>query len=492
MSGAVASAYAEVGFRDAGVAEGLAALNQRLHGWQSNFVAVMSGGVIGHAFSSFIDKIRGVATEMDKLAKRAKETRTPIEQLSEMEFAGKLSGVENMAGLLNFLTKNLGLAAGGNKELAESFEKLGIDAAEFVRSGQPAANLLGLILDRLRTLAPAAAHATSMQLFGRSGFDVMRLGTGADFAQSLADARRSGATVTSAQAAAAEKFNDELEKMGERANAVWRDAAQPILEASLRFLERLEGKGSGAKLAIESLGESLAWLIDKIGWAADKGEQAVAKLAASIESTNVQPPTPTPDQWNGSTMQPIPMSVLTNPGGYQVGNDPIVTWLYEMLFGSAPAQQAASPFPFDVRKAGQQSGAFVDAVGTVAILSKIEANTAKTADGVAQTPDPSLIPNWSPPTEDARKEAWYAYSDALSALRDKQYEMDAMNKINLPAIMDAGSYWSTAQGAIKDDTRHEQLKVAKDSLERLAAAVNHLEHMAQRLDEITPNPAMAP
>ncbi|MBX3380892.1 MAG: hypothetical protein KF805_12440, partial [Phycisphaeraceae bacterium] len=215
-------------------------MNRKLHGWQSAFVAVMAGGVIGEAFRSFSEKIRGVAEEMDKLAKRAKETQTPIEQLSQIEFAGKLSGVENVSTLLNFLAKNLGMAADGNKELAESFQRLGVDASEFVKSGVPAANLMGFLIDRLKAMPQASAAFLSTQIFGRGGFDVMKFGSGAEFNDSLSIARRSGATVTEEQAKAAERFNDEMTRLGEQIASGWRAVLLPLFDPLREIISGLE------------------------------------------------------------------------------------------------------------------------------------------------------------------------------------------------------------------------------------------------------------
>ncbi len=481
MSGSVASAYAEVGFKDTGVAAGLEALNHRLHGWQSTFVAVMAGGVVGEAIRGFVEKIHGIAEGLDHLRDRARETRTPIEQLSEIEFAGKLSGIDNVSGMLNFLTKNIGLAAAGNKELSATFAQLGIDAETFSNSGQPAADLMATILDKLHQMPAASAHAAAMNIFGRSGFEVMRFGTGSEYLGALGTARGAGATVTQGMADKADKFIDELHIRSEKLNAAWRSGAEPIMKSLADFLERISSNGDAVKSYFVAIGDGIAAVIDKlpdfISW--------LDKLTTRLGAPNAQGESSKTIGFLDSIGVMGVLGSISRAGRSFGKQNSIDLGIVGDALGGMHNAGATSGYAANL---ASNSNTVVDK------LSSIERHTADTAKGVAgvgvhgaagffaggmfMTPDTMRMID-----KGAQQKNWAAFAEAYSALTDKQDEIAQLARNTMPAMSDVGSYWSTAQTAISDDYKREQMDVARQSLERLSTAVEYLQKLAEDSDK---------
>jgi len=433
VSGAVVSAFAEVGLKDTGVAAGLENLLSRVVGFKNALVGTIAGGAVIAGFAKLTSEIFKVVDSLDELRDRARETQTPIEQLSEIEFAGRLNGISDVSGMLNFLTKNLGLAANGNKELAESFSQLGIDAGSFVRSGQPAANLMAQILDKLKAMPGGAAAAMATSVFGRGGFDVMRFGSGADFNRDLQSARDSGATVTQKQADAADALNDEIAKLSASFSQLSRDAVMPLIPAMTMLVERLNGT-RGAELT--------------------KASSTV--VGAAISGGNI-----------GDLASGINNLIL-----YGIGS---------ALGRTEDAANEAANAMFAFGK-------------VVASGAEAERERAKATQGIPRTTELGARPGELPASAEdmARLEesrallrqaesaaAWNRVADAMDEIGAQQAEVDKLSRSSMPALMDAGSYWSTAQSAIQDDTKRQALKVAQESLERQTGMLEHLRKIAE-------------
>ncbi len=423
MSGAIASAYAEVGLKDTGVVLGLENILQRVVGFKNAFVGTIAGGAIIAGFAKLTGAILGVADSLDELRDRARETQTPIEQLSEIEFAGKLNGIDNVSGMLNFLTKNLGLAAEGNKELSESFQKLGIDAGAFVASGQPAANLMAQILDKLKSMPGGAAAAMATTVFGRGGFDVMRFGSGQDFNRDIQAAREAGATVSQKDADAADAFNDELLKLSASMGQLSREGIAPLLPAITGLLEKLNASKTGGLVGTAS-----------------------ALTGAALQGGNF-----------GSFFDGIANTI-------NLGINSAFGRTADAAMDAAAAMASFGAVVADATKE-QEEAARKRAAAPVGILTELGPRPGPppaTAEDLKRLEESRGLLNQA---ENA--DALNRFADAMDAVNAKQAEIDNLSRSSLPAIMDAGSYWSTAQSAIADDTKRQQLKIAQDSLERL-------------------------
>ena len=164
-----------MGIRDTGLGLGwrrfVAMSAERCHSFSQPLVLCLRAA----ALAGVIRLVTGVVDQLDELRDRARETRTSVEDLSRLEFAGRLNGINDVTGLLNHLTKSLGMPR-REQRAGESFRALGIDAGVFVRSGRSAVDILPAIVDALARMDATQSAGLSRSIFGRSGFDVMRFG----------------------------------------------------------------------------------------------------------------------------------------------------------------------------------------------------------------------------------------------------------------------------------------------------------------------------
>lgn len=488
MSQPIASAYAEVGLRDASLTAGLDRMLNKVMGFQSTLVGVFAGGAIVGALAGFTARITRVASELDALNDRARETGVSVSKLSELEFAGRMSGVENVSGMLNFLQKNLGLAAEGNKELSASFQKLGIDAAAFVRGGGDVTQLLAHMLDQFQEMGPAKAHALATSVLGRSGFSAMKLGTGAELLSNIQAGRDSGATVSAREAAKADEMFDELEKLSTRLESMWREVGDPIIEAFGGFVAKMNTElagTSGSRITdyLHDFGEGAASVVDVLGDAVQRlagvsnalssafddilsgklNPVAPAMASASTELGASAPIASLMAWWYGVDSGVLSGTVKQN-GERDDPKDEFLKRMREALTGPLRSP-SPSPLPQVVPQpgVGESASPFLSTgFGTMsgAMMSKL--------------------------VDAAQDEVTRKHMDAMAALDAKDAEIDKLSRSAMPAIMDAGAFWSTAQSSIADDSKRLQLDVARESRDRLKEACDHLKSMSDRLDKIDP------
>ncbi|MBS0187286.1 MAG: hypothetical protein JSS51_04410 [Planctomycetes bacterium] len=436
MSGTpVASVFAEVGLRDEGLAVGLNKLLDRAVGFKNALVGSVAGAAVIGAFTRLTQQFMGVVDALDKLKDRARETRTPIEQLSLFEFAGKLNGIDNVTQMLNFLTKNLGEAASGNQELAATFQALGVDAAAFVSSGRPAIDLMGKLLDGLGKMDPARAHAASMAVFGRAGYEVAKFGSSEEFRQSMADAKAAGAGVTQAQADAADALNDELAKLGEEIGSLTRETVTGLIPVLMELTKAISQSG---------LLQNTSHLVGQTVKSGEYGAGAGVVGAA------------------------VGLSLMKFMGEREAASDFLMGAIKDLttiFFGAAKetAKEAA-----EVKKIrGPQRPAFVTELGPrPAPLPDSPEDLKRARDALRSR------------LGDEATAAWNRYADAMDAVNEK---VNAMNNAqrSMPALVDVGSYWTTAQSAIVEDVQKKQLSIAEQSLERLKRIAEALEKKAE-------------
>lgn len=197
---------------------------------------------IGAAVKSAID----AADQMDELAQK---TGTAVKPLSQLAYAGKISGVELdtlATGLKKLNVGMLDLAKGGKGKAADALRDLGISATDSAGALKANDQVLLEVADRFAAMQDGAQKsALAIQLFGKSGAELIPLlNEGAAGINELkAEADALGVTLSSETAAAAGQFNENLDKLkavsGGIANQMMaalvpalNDAASGLLQAS--------------------------------------------------------------------------------------------------------------------------------------------------------------------------------------------------------------------------------------------------------------------
>jgi hypothetical protein len=270
-----------------------------------------------------IDFVKSTNAAVDSLGKLSQKIGISVQDLSTMQHALKLSDVpvETFATGVGLLSKSL---AGMSDELETkgapaALQALGIKARDAAGNIRSTSDVLLDIAEKFKGFADGAGKTNlAIQLFGRSGKELIPfLNEGADGIRRMqVEAKALGLEIDGKTSAAAQQFNDDLERL----KAISEGTARQFLSGLLPSLNRLaEGftdvakqsdvageslsKRFGANVGekLESLtkkflgfgfaiNEAKVWLdlqnqkfLDFIG-IADKGDQSVAELAQELHN----------------------------------------------------------------------------------------------------------------------------------------------------------------------------------------------------------------
>lgn len=211
-------AYVELMLRDKKFRDRLAAAGQKLRGFARGAAkagAVMAGAAAsGVAFGTrqFIK----LGDELDKMSKRLGET---VEGLSELRFAAQATGIEfeDIIGAAEELNIRLGEAAReGTGPLAETFQRLGLDARQLI--ALPLAERLEVIGEALRGISDNAQRQFAAdEIFGGDAFKILPLLT-SDIEALRQEARELGMTMTTESAQGAARLSQSLNVLSKQAS----------------------------------------------------------------------------------------------------------------------------------------------------------------------------------------------------------------------------------------------------------------------------------
>lgn len=174
---------------------------------------------------------------MDNLYKMSQMAGVTTESLSALGYAAKLSGVsqDQLTQSLVRLSKGMSDAAQGTGEALGAFQALKIDPAKFATTDEA---LLALA-ERFAGLEDGTNKtALAIALFGRSGAQLIPfLNAGRDGIEALKDeARKLGVVFNDEAAKAAEKFNDDLERLKTQLEGVVISITNKMLPALNQFV----------------------------------------------------------------------------------------------------------------------------------------------------------------------------------------------------------------------------------------------------------------
>lgn len=209
-------AYIELTLNDAKLVRGLQNAAKKLKAFGASvrdFGAKLAG--LGAAVLAPLAGTTKVFGEMgDRMAKMSTRTGISVEALSELAFAAELSGVEieSLENGIRRMQRAVVEAGKGSATAQEALATLGLTAADLV--GLSPDEQFKRIADRMaRIQDPARRAAAAMELFGKSGTELIPLMTeGAAGIEALQEqARRLGLTMSTEDAKAAEQFNDTLD-----------------------------------------------------------------------------------------------------------------------------------------------------------------------------------------------------------------------------------------------------------------------------------------
>lgn len=234
----------------------LSAMERSLRAFALNGAAAMKGAVgsilslktavIGLAGAwgglAVIGKIRSFGEQADQLLKLADSLGDTVENLSELQAAFELAGVKSdgFAALLRALVNAEKQALGGNEDMVEAFEALGLTLRDLQTLGP--SQVFERVAQGLEQFSDKQERAIALsKILPRQFLELLPiLGKGIDqFQTAIVDARQAGATVTRQQAEVAERLNDSFTKL----QIAMRGVSLAMIEAfgpkTIAILERL-------------------------------------------------------------------------------------------------------------------------------------------------------------------------------------------------------------------------------------------------------------
>lgn len=248
----------------------------------SGLNAALGAVGIGISLIGFMSQIKKVIDAMDDARKSAQSAGTSVEKFSALTYAAGQSGVENLQGSLAKLAGSLQDARDGTGAAAEAFQKLRIDPAQFTDSS----DALLAIADRFAKM-PDGINKTALaaDLFGQKLGPklIPLLNQGSDGIRELMqEAAELGLVMDDKATAAAEKFNDRLDKIGKRSSGVGIQIANELLPSLNQYVDALDDvieRGSLLdKIAFFGLGHISEDTLNRITDAGERVQDYNAKI----------------------------------------------------------------------------------------------------------------------------------------------------------------------------------------------------------------------
>lgn len=214
---------------------GLANLKGKTDSLFSAFSGGLGGGLItGLLGAGFGTAVKNAVDSLDKLDEAAERLSVSVEDLSALNFAGKMNGLEfeDMTGALTKLSVKMQEAAAGGKEAGALFADVGVKVTDASGKIKPAEAVLAEIAERFAKFEDGAAKtALAVDLFGKSGAKLVPLlnGGAAGLEAMRKEAESLGAVIDGKLAKQAAEFNDNMDRLGVLSSAVAKSITAELL-----------------------------------------------------------------------------------------------------------------------------------------------------------------------------------------------------------------------------------------------------------------------
>lgn len=199
---------------------------------------------------------------IDRFNDMSKKTGVSTEALSQLAYAAKLSGsdIEGVEKGLIKLSKAAIEASTGSKETLSAFNAIGISAKDLAENLNDPDKLLLKIAGKFEGFEDGAGKvAIALKLLGKSGADLIPfLNEGQEgIRKMMEEADRFGQTVSGKSAAAADQFNDNMDRMV----AIFKGVANQAIQRLLPALSRLSDEFVEGSSNTDDFNNSVAQLV---------------------------------------------------------------------------------------------------------------------------------------------------------------------------------------------------------------------------------------
>ncbi len=221
---------------------------------------VAAGGAMAVAMKGVIDRA-------DQMYEASQALGVTVEDLSRMQYAAELSGVsaENLEKSIRKLSVGLYDASqNASGPAADAFRALGISATDAAGNVRPAIDVIGDMAKRFETLPDGAAKtALAIKVFGRSGADMIpMLNEGeAGLKAMYEEAEQLGIVLDTETAAAAERFNDNLTRLGKTKDGIVTKVTAGMLPAFDRLAGSMVVAANNSR-GLQEVGRGLGFVMN--------------------------------------------------------------------------------------------------------------------------------------------------------------------------------------------------------------------------------------
>lgn len=199
---------------------------------------VAAGGAMALAMKGIID-------DADEMSKMAQKIGVPIEELSKLRYAAQLADVdlEALSKAVKKLSTNM-FEAGQNATgpAAEAFAMLGVSVQDAEGKARSATDVIGSLADRFAKMPDGVEKtALAIKIFGRAGADMIPLLNegSAGLEELYTEAERLGVVLDEETGRAAERFNDNLTRLGKTKDGIITKITAGMLPALSNLTDEL-------------------------------------------------------------------------------------------------------------------------------------------------------------------------------------------------------------------------------------------------------------
>lgn len=251
VSGIEVKFSADTGNLERGIGKAQSAISGFAKGAAASLAGALSAGV-------FVAAGRAALNYADNIGKVAQKVGMTTEELSGLNYAAKLSDVslEQLQGSLGIMARKMG-------DSAESFQAFGVAVKNQDGTLRSSNEVLLDIADKFAAMPDGVGKAQwALELFGRSGLDLVPLLNGGSqaIAEATNQARMFGVVVSQEAAAGAEQFNDNITRLTQFAQGAVANFTSGLTPALVNVSEALvnsAGSTNAFKIAGEAAGRVL-------------------------------------------------------------------------------------------------------------------------------------------------------------------------------------------------------------------------------------------
>lgn len=253
-------------------------------------MAAVGAAVVG----GFAAIAKSAINTADEMGMTAQKVGMSVESFSALAYAAKMSDVplEGLKTGINQLNKSLIESQNDTSEAANAFKYLGISTKDSFGKLKSSEAIINEMANAFANLPDGASKsAVAMELLGKAGTDMIPLlNSGAEGIKELTDeAQRFGIVVTEELSAAANEFNDNLDKIGSITSGVGMVIAKEMLPVLNNFVNGL-GEMIAKSDGVQQFGQGVAHVfkfIVKAGAGVVFTIQSIGKVIGALAAAAV-------------------------------------------------------------------------------------------------------------------------------------------------------------------------------------------------------------